>query len=321
MSMNTDDQLIYKAASMYYLKNLSQAEISQQLGVSRPKVSRLLSKARKNGIVNIQINTPQMNTDELTAKIKTRFGIEHVLIVPSIHDDPPRNLEHVAQMAAPFFQSFIHNGDKIGVSWGYTLLKVAEHLPSSALNESVVLQISGNLDNADSSNFANEIIRHFSDKCDVREKYTLPCPVIVENPIIVDLLQHDSKLSNIISQINRIDVAFPNIGVLSEDNCLWRTSYISTEEINKLHTAGSVGCICSRFIDINGKIVDPALDERTISLSLETLNKARHSCVCITSEQKIMPLLGCLKAKLVNVLAMDSDTADLLLEYSEKVSY
>ncbi|MFR9189334.1 MAG: sigma factor-like helix-turn-helix DNA-binding protein [Anaerotruncus massiliensis (ex Togo et al. 2019)] len=56
--MNRDGQLLYTVARLYYLDNLNQAEISAEMGLSRPKVSRLLAKAREDGIVNIQISPP-----------------------------------------------------------------------------------------------------------------------------------------------------------------------------------------------------------------------------------------------------------------------
>lgn len=314
--MSTSEQLLYKIANLYYIENLNQIEIANSVGISRPKVSRLLKKARDEGIVNIQVNVPDISTENLEQLVKKEFGIDHVLVVPSLSDDPSQNLEYTARQAAKFFQKLINNNDKIGVSWGYTLLKISEALVNTQMSDSVILQISGNLDNADISNYANKIVQHFSEKLAVTKMYTLPCPVIVENPIIVDLLLHDSKISNIINQVNHIDIAFPNIGVLSEENCLWRTGYISKSEFHDLYKKGSVGCICSRFIDVDGKIVDTTLDERTISLSTQALKNARYSCVCVTSENKILPLLGCLRAGYVNVVALDTFSANLLLKYA-----
>lgn len=315
--MRNDEQLLYRVAKLYYQEDLSQADIAEQLELSRPKVSRILEKARQAGIVNIQINAPHSdNAEKLAEDIKARFGIEDVLVVPSAGENEPQNLLHTVVQAGPYFQRFLKNGDKIGVAWGFTLLKLAESFTDTVLTDSIILQIAGNLDTADSNTFAHEIVGCFSDKLGIRALHTLPCPVIVENPIIVDLLLHDSKISNTISQVNQVDVAFPNIGVLGEDNCLWRTGYISTEMMHDLNQKGSVGCVCSRFINSQGEIVDSSLDERTISLTMAALQNARHSCVCIASENKVLPLLGCLRAGLVNVLALDSNTAAILLDYS-----
>jgi deoxyribonucleoside regulator len=317
--MMMDQLLLYKAAKMYYEENLSQVEISERLEISRPKVSRLLEKARKTGIVNIQIRIPNVvNCEELQQKLMKRFKLEHVLVVSSIHREERLNLENTVKQAAPFFQDFIRDGDKIGVAWGYTLLRLAGHLKLAALPDSVILQITGNLDNADSSTFAHEIVRYFSEKLGVSSRCTLPCPIIVENPIIVDLLLHDTKIANIVSQANKADVVFPNIGVVGQDNCLWRTGYITTEMMHELNKLGAVGCICSRFIDKNGAVIESSLNERTISLSIEALKDARHSFACVANENKVPPLLGCLRSGLVNVLAIDSNTAITLLEYSEQ---
>lgn len=316
--MSADENLLYTAARLYYMENLNQAEISRQLKLSRPTVSRILAKAREDGIVNIQINIPTaVNVQELESRIRENFQIPNVMVVPSRYEDDFRNLEHVICQSVPFFQRFLQDGDKIGVAWGYTLLKMAENLQDASMSASSILQIAGNLDNADTNNFASEIIRHFSQKLGVKSLNTLPCPIMVENSIIVDLLLHDSKISNIISQANHVDVAFPNIGVLGEDNCLWRTGYVSTEKLQQLQKQGAVGCICCRFIDAQGRIVDPELDERTISIQLEALRNARHSCVCIAGETKVLPLLGGLRAGLFNVLAIDSNTAESLLAYAE----
>ena len=313
--MNTDEQLLYTVSRLYYVENLSQVEISKKLKLSRPKVSRLLAKSRESGIVSIKINSPTCNSVyELEERIKSMFGLENVLVVATQYDDVDLNFSDTIKQAATYFQSFIQDGDKIGIAWGYTLLKLAENFSNCSFPNSSILQIAGNLDNADSNNFAHEIIHQFSQKLGIKSLNTLPCPVAVESSIIVDLLLHDSKISNIIDQINSVDVAFPNIGVVSEENCLWRSNYISTEELHQLNKSGSVGCVCCRFIDVNGNIVDPSLDNRTISISLSSLKNARHSCVCVCSEEKVSSLIGCLRCGFVNVLAIDSKTATTLLE-------
>lgn len=50
--------LLAKIATMYYLDNLSQQEISNIVKISRPTVSRALMEAREKGIVEITIHSP-----------------------------------------------------------------------------------------------------------------------------------------------------------------------------------------------------------------------------------------------------------------------
>src|SRR5687768_14576908 len=51
-------QLLYTAATLYYVQDATQAEIADRLGTSRATVSRLLSEARRQGIVRIEVIEP-----------------------------------------------------------------------------------------------------------------------------------------------------------------------------------------------------------------------------------------------------------------------
>ena len=48
--------LMHRAARLYYLDELNQAAIAERLSVSRPTVSRLLSEARRIGLVRITVH-------------------------------------------------------------------------------------------------------------------------------------------------------------------------------------------------------------------------------------------------------------------------
>ena len=51
-------RLINTVLTLYYVEGLTQSEIAQRLGLSTPKVNRLLVQAREQGYVNITIRTP-----------------------------------------------------------------------------------------------------------------------------------------------------------------------------------------------------------------------------------------------------------------------
>ena len=48
-------RMLTKVSSLYYNKGLNQQEITDRLGISRPQISRMLSQARAEGIVNIVV--------------------------------------------------------------------------------------------------------------------------------------------------------------------------------------------------------------------------------------------------------------------------
>ena len=48
-------EVLFTAALLYYEKDRSQAQIAEELGVSKATVSRLLARAREAGIVKIEL--------------------------------------------------------------------------------------------------------------------------------------------------------------------------------------------------------------------------------------------------------------------------
>ncbi|MCK5795329.1 MAG: hypothetical protein KAH12_11520, partial [Anaerolineales bacterium] len=71
-----------KAARMYYYQNMTTQAIAQEFQVSRSTISRLISFAKDNGLVDIRVNDPTEEPNQLAALIQERFGISRVHVVP-----------------------------------------------------------------------------------------------------------------------------------------------------------------------------------------------------------------------------------------------
>ena len=56
--MAKNNRLLMQVAKMYYMEQLTQAQIGRNLNTSRATVSRLLQEARDKGIVKITIEYP-----------------------------------------------------------------------------------------------------------------------------------------------------------------------------------------------------------------------------------------------------------------------
>ena len=54
-----------EVARLYYVRELTQQQIAERLGVSRFKVLRLLEQARTEGVVRFEIDEPVPVLDEL----------------------------------------------------------------------------------------------------------------------------------------------------------------------------------------------------------------------------------------------------------------
>lgn len=63
-------KLIAKVAYMYYEQELTQAQIAKELSIYRTTVSRMLSQAKTEGIVEIKINHFDAGLFELEEQLK-----------------------------------------------------------------------------------------------------------------------------------------------------------------------------------------------------------------------------------------------------------
>ncbi len=63
MSNKTD--LMYRVAKLYYIDEFKQEKIARRLDISKYKVSRVLRKAKEEGIVKVKIIKPKESNEIL----------------------------------------------------------------------------------------------------------------------------------------------------------------------------------------------------------------------------------------------------------------
>ena len=103
---------------------MTQQEIAEKLNISRTKVSRYLTKARKEKVIEIRINSPRERFEELERAIEKKFGIKECLLVCS-SEDIRETYKQMAFSLAGLLERFLKDGDFLGVGWGTTLKSVA----------------------------------------------------------------------------------------------------------------------------------------------------------------------------------------------------
>lgn len=81
---NQSTFIILKAAYLYYIKGLSQNEISDKLQVSITTVSRFIKKAKDEKIIEFVIKDPYIECIHLEEKLKETFGLKDVIIAPDL---------------------------------------------------------------------------------------------------------------------------------------------------------------------------------------------------------------------------------------------
>lgn len=79
-----EEEQVARIAWFYYHDGLTQSEISDRLGLTRLKVSRLLEKGHQSGIIRVQINSRFEGCLEYETQLRRQFSLQHVRVIQGL---------------------------------------------------------------------------------------------------------------------------------------------------------------------------------------------------------------------------------------------
>ncbi|WP_167051981.1 sugar-binding transcriptional regulator [Salinibacterium sp. ZJ77] len=310
-----DDELLsVRVAELYYDENKTQDEIGALLGISRWKAGRMLTQARERGIVRIEIVHPRARRLTTERELRERFGLSDAVVVPN-PDAETAVHGRVAQAAADYLTSLRPVPRVLGVSWGRTLTEVADRLPDGWANGVTVVQINGgvslNRRPGTAATLASTIAQRGRGHV-----LLLPSPAILERLATKQAIESDRTVAEVLARAAGANAYLFSAGVGDEKSALVESGYLQPDDVSELARKGAIGDVVGRYIDANGNIVDPALDERTVGISLERLRAASTSIFVVAGAAKHDIARAVVMSGLCTVLITDESTARALLEDS-----
>lgn len=303
--------LAVRIAELYYDENKTQDEIGAILGVTRWKVGRILTRAREQGIVRIEIVHPRARRLSVERELRERFGLKDAVVVPLSED----LRSTIARAAADYLTALRPVPRTLGISWGRTLDDVAHHLGLGWSTGVNVVQINGgvslNKRAGTASTTAAEIARKGHGQA-----VLLPSPAILERLETKRAIEGDRTVAAVLARASAADAYLYSAGVADESSVLVETGYLGREDVAELVRKGAVGDVVGRYIDANGNPVDPGLDERTVGLGLDELRRSDTAILVVAGEAKHPIARAVVTSGLCSVIVTDEATAAALLEES-----
>ena len=306
------DKLAINVAKLYYRSDFSQQKIAQELGVSRPPISRRLQYAKDKGYVNIQIVDPVEDMSIMEQRLKDKLHLKDVKIASSTINDEEEIKKYISIAAAQYLDGIIKDGDIIGVGWGTTLYNMSQALIPRSIKGSQVVQLEGGLSNSEWNNYSREILENFANNFNTVAQY-LPLPVIFDNKATKEQVDKDRYIKRILELGRHANIALFSVGTVRPNALFFRLGYTDIQEQEKIQR-NSVGDICSRFFDVEGRVCNRDLDERTVGITLSELRDKEYSIMISGGEGKINAIKAALKGRYANVLITDQFTGKALLE-------
>lgn len=307
---------IIRVAKLFYEEHLTQQDIANIEEISPASVSRFLKKAEELGLVKHTIELPAFSTVELENSLKNKYGIKKVTVVPDFMNNEESLIKDLNRTVLEDLNKLVKNGDTIGLAWGNTITNLSEEAknlkPFNKTNVNLV-QLYGGISPLLNDSGSTDVILSIA-KLFNAEAYQVCAPAYVEDKTIAHLLKRERQISNIISKQKECDIAIFSAAPFDKNGFIFTLGSLEDKDIKSLEENEAIGDICIHFLDKNGEIADPDLDERVIGIDLNDLKTIPEKILIVYGQEKASIVDTILNKGLVDRLYIDEDLANLLLD-------
>ncbi|WIK88753.1 sugar-binding domain-containing protein [Varibaculum cambriense] len=308
----TRDELARSAALAYYVQGQTMEAIRRRMGVSRSTVSRLLSYARKRGIVTISVQTNNVPHTRLERQLQERFGVNvHIVEMPP---DTTQNrvLENVTKTAAQILGQLVNDGEIVGIAWGNTTTEMAGHITQKDVDNVTLVQLNGaaSTETSGIAHVGGILARMaYQWKANIVQ---FPVPAFFDNPDTKEALWREGAVRRVLNWQEKCTLAVFSVGALRAEipSHVYAAGYLTRSELNKLALDKVVGDVCTVLIRPDGSWRDISLNRRATGPTPDQLRRIPRRFCVVAGKTKAQSLLGALNAGVATDVVCDKAIAE-----------
>ncbi len=304
-------ELLARLSHRYYLDGRTQEELAREFGLSRPKVQRLLERARWAGVVDIHVEAPAWLHLDLEAQLRQAFGLADAIVSPARPDQEAQR-EEVARSAAHYLERRLRDGNVVAVSHGRDTGEIPRFFRPWRRLDCTFVSAMGGSPRVDAPTNPNEICRALAERAGGRA-VSLFAPAYVESAEMRDLLLAQDAVAEALRVAAQAGIALVGIGGTDDDCTMVRSGCFSVEEIARLRTWGAVGDVLGNYVDARGRVIASPESGRLIGLSMHDLRRIETVIAVVSEAEKPAAILGVLRAGVIDVLVVDEGNARAVL--------
>lgn len=305
----SDHALLVRASRLYYELGETQEQVADRLGVTRAHVSKLLKEARARGVVEIRIVDRLEETSRAGDDLRARFGLTAVHLAPAGDRASDVTRRRVGRLTAGVLAAAVRDGMVLGIGDGSAVAATAdamEPLPNPI--DATVIPLCGGYWHAGAG---REPFRRIAEAIG-GTSHGLLVPGLLDDSGTRDSLRAHAGVRAVADLWDELDVALFGIG-----GPAWSEATIGAEAAAELEARHAVGEVLIAPFDIEGRFVGDALRARTIAFPAEALRALPLTIGVAEGGAKVAPILGALRAGIVNVLVTDVPTAEAVLTLAQ----
>ena len=340
----------YEAASMYYVQGETMEVIAHHLRVSRSTVSRLLARARQEGVVRVTLVQPG-GAGSLEGRMTQAFGVRTHIVPVREGTTEIHRLQQVASVAAAHMVDLIEalaeqagnggpqaqdpagsggegsvqgrgsGGVVVGVAWGTTMSEVSAALPSRPVPGLTVVQLNGAPDPVREGPSAGEVLSCMRLSLGART-ISFPVPAFFDHVATREAMWSERSVKRVLAVTRRASLAVFGVGALDALNGalpsqVYEGGHLTARDQAVLRRQNVVGDVCTVLLRSDGSWRDVTLNARATGPTPAQLSRIPRRLCVAAGTGKARALLAALRARTATDLVVDDATARAVLELAE----
>ena len=340
----------YEAASMYYVQGETMEVIAHHLRVSRSTVSRLLARARQEGVVRVTLVQPG-GAGSLEGRMTQAFGVRTHIVPVREGTTEIHRLQQVASVAAAHMVDLIEalveqagnggpqaqdpagsggegsvqgrgsGGVVVGVAWGTTMSEVSAALPSRSVPGLTVVQLNGASDPVREGPSAGEVLSRMRLSLGART-ISFPVPAFFDHVATREAMWSERSVKRVLAVTCRASLAVFGVGALDALNGalpsqVYEGGHLTARDQAVLRRQNVVGDVCTVLLRSDGSWRDVTLNARATGPTPAQLSRIPRRLCVAAGTGKARALLAALRARTATDLIVDDATARAVLELAE----
>ena len=305
----TDDAA--RAGWLYYLGGLTQDQIAAELGVSRQRAQRLVSKAMAEGLIQVRLNHRIGTCLDLEQALREKFALTRCRVTPGLGAgaDAARG---IAPAAAAELERFLRMPAPlvIALGTGRAMRGMVDAMSPMEAEQHRLVSLIGNIAPDGSASFFDVVMR-IADKVRAPH-YPMPVPVISPTPEENAAFHALAPVQKVVGLARAADVIFVGVGQMSSDAPLLADGFVTRAELDEMQAAGAVGEVAGWVFDSAGRYLDLGTNRRTGGVRVAQ-GLARPAIGIAAGASKVRAIAAALQSRIINGLITDEPTAAAIL--------
>lgn len=309
--IDEEERFLARVAWACYVEEMTQGEVAERLGVTRLRVNKALSEARRRGLVRVSFSTAFAPCLALEAALVGRFGLRRAYVAPA-----PQRAEDVQLMVGTALGHLLTEtlADPavrlFGMSWGNTLNIATRFVaPLDRPDLEIVSVMGGLTQGSDLNSF--EITTRLADLCNARHSY-FTAPLYAGSAETRDVILGLDVFRAVLDKIRSADALAMAAGDMSRRSLLMRDGLPADVSMAELIEAGAVGDVLGWVLDASGRPLDHPINERVIGIRLDDLRAIPDVILAAGGPHKVAVIRAVLGLGVIDTLVTDEATARTL---------